>query len=103
MGAAYSLLKASVALTVVPALTALASFVILAIFSAQLVAQVRAQAPASSERLASVLAVLIAAWALLYIPGVNLILAIVVAVLVKAHAAGDESESGARFSGWWGG
>ena len=100
MGAVYSLLTASVAHTVVPALTTLASFVILVIFSVRLVAQVRTSTPASSDRLASVLAVVIAAWAMLYVPGVNLILAIVVAGWVKAHAVGDESESGSKTSGW---
>ena len=87
------LLTASVRNTVVPIVSTLIALVVLIVYSARLVKQVNKESYPTAEALARVVAVVIAAWALLYVPGVNVIMAIVVAVLVTTHASGGESSA----------
>ena len=92
------LLTASVRNTVVPIVSTLIALVVLIVYSARLVKQVNKESYPTAEALARVVAVVIAAWALLYIPGVNVIMAIVVAVLVTTHASGGESSASSAAS-----
>lgn len=87
------LLTASVRNTVLPIVSTLIALVVLIVYSAKLVQQVRSETYPTAEALARVVAIVIAAWALLYIPGLNVVMAIVVAVLVTTHAAGGESSA----------
>ena len=97
------LLTSSMWNTVIPIVTTLIALVVLIVYSAKLVRRVREESFSSAEPLSRVVAVVIAAWALLYVPVLNVIMAIAVAVLVTPHAdGGATSGPEVETPGMWG-